>query len=220
MSADDLEDSLVVSPQPNDHDIFQARNHCDLVVYYDQSTPDTTYLHSVPSRPSGKALQILHAALHEYNYSKPLKQPPLLLAGGLDAWIEIAGPQSLKAVSAAPVKAASPGPNLYRRSQQVTRAPTPLLMERRATGISQTPPPYPTSLYDGGLQAASVHVPAEPIDLEEEQKWLERLRKERDPVSLSADEEGLRRREATAVPNNTGGSGYVRTVEEFVSDYT
>jgi ubiquitin carboxyl-terminal hydrolase 8 len=218
MSADDLEDSLIVSPQPNDHDIFKARNYCDLVVYYDQSTPDTSYLHSAPSRPSGKALQILHAALHEYNYSKPLKQPPLLLAGGLDAWIEIAGPQSLKITSAAPSKAASPAPSLYRRSQQIMRAPTPLLMERRTTGISQTPPPYPTSPYDGGLQVASAHMPAEPIDLEEEQKWLERLRKERDPVSLSADEEALRRREPTAMANNTAGGGYVRTVEEFVSD--
>jgi ubiquitin carboxyl-terminal hydrolase 8 len=219
MSADDLENSLVVSPQLHDHDVFKTRAQCDLVVYYDQSTPDTSYLHPPSRSPDGKALRILHAALHDYNYSKPLKQPPLLLGGGLDAWIDIFGLQSLKVEAAMPVATAAPVLNLHRRSQQVARAPTPLLLERRAANSQIHPPPYPASPYDSS-QSASLPMPIEPIDLEEEAKWMERLRKERDPVSLTDGEDGIKRRGTAVMPNNTGGSTYVRTVEEFVSDPT
>lgn len=221
MSADDLEDSLEVSPHTHDPDIFKARNQCDLVVYYDQSTSDTSYVNYTPSSPAGKALGILYTALVQYNFSKPLKQPPLLLVGGLDAWIDIAGIQSSKvgtavpAQSAAPAQTAAPAFNFHRWSQQVTRAPTPLLLERRAVA-SQTPPPYVP--YPGSREA-SAHMPLEPINIEEEEKWMEQLRRERDHVPLSNGDDSGPRKGPGVMPNNTGGNPYARTVEDFFKQY-
>jgi len=80
---------LVLSPD-NEQNLFEQRNEFDLVVFYDQSSTSIT---------NAPALRALFDTLYEFNYSKVLKdgRPPVLLTGGLDAWIDLVGNQSLQA---------------------------------------------------------------------------------------------------------------------------
>lgn len=96
MSAEDLEERLVLSLD-SEQKLFETRNEFDLVVYYDQDTSDTSYLQGPPTRTRAPALRFLHDVLYEFNAYKPLKdgRRPALLAGGLEAWSDLVGPQSL-----------------------------------------------------------------------------------------------------------------------------
>lgn len=158
--------------------------------------------------PQSNVLRILHNALHEFNYSKKLRRPPLLLTGGLNAWVNIFGHTSLKTEEApAPFV-----PSMHRRSQQVVRVPTPLLLECR----SQNPPPYPT--LENGVTSQAVTMPAEPgpINIEEEKVWMEQLRKENEYGSVSTMDGNTKRRRTSLTPNSAGGAVFARTVEEYV----
>ncbi|KAL2398982.1 Ubiquitin carboxyl-terminal hydrolase 4 [Exophiala dermatitidis] len=96
VSAEELEDRLVLAPDAEQAH-FSRRNEFDLVVYYDQDTNDTSYLKGPPSMTKAPALRALYDTLYEFNDTKPLKdgRPPALLAGGIDAWIDYMGAQSL-----------------------------------------------------------------------------------------------------------------------------
>ncbi len=92
ISADDIQDSMILA-DPMEKLAFEQRDKVDLVVIYDQ---DST---TVPKRSTGKpqamiVYAIIHALSH-YSYSRRLRNPPKLLAGGLDAWVEELGLQSL-----------------------------------------------------------------------------------------------------------------------------
>lgn len=104
VSAEELEERLVVSPE-HEQTLFERRNEFDLVVYYDQSTASVSYLAGPPAGTSAPHLRFLHDTLYEFNEYKPLKagRPPALLLGGLDAWIDILGQQSLATSSTAAV---------------------------------------------------------------------------------------------------------------------
>lgn len=97
VSAEELEDRLVVSPE-SEQALFEKRNEFDIVVYMDQSTSSTNFLSGPPTGSSTPALRALYDTLYEFNDYKPLKdgRPPALLLGGLDAWVDLMGPQSLK----------------------------------------------------------------------------------------------------------------------------
>lgn len=159
-------------------------------------------------------LAVLHAAITEYSFSKKLRRPPMLLEGGLDAWISVFGEGSLVQTTTEVSKVPSQT-NPWRRSKEV-RAPTPLLLERRGEISNGTAYPTPTN----GDSRPFVPMPKEPINIEEERQWLELFRKESGPVTIAAPMEGgdgkQRRRATSIVSQNTSGS-YVRTVEEFVS---
>ena len=94
MAAEDLEDRLVVSPEA-EQSLFEKRNDFDLVVYYDQSTKSDRFLRGAPTRTEANSLRALHDTLYEFDDYKPLQRPPVVLAGGLDAWIDLVGPQAL-----------------------------------------------------------------------------------------------------------------------------
>ncbi|EXJ91171.1 hypothetical protein A1O1_04280 [Capronia coronata CBS 617.96] len=96
VSAEELEDRLVLAPD-NEQAHFSRRNEFDLVVYYDQDTNDHSYLKGPPSMTKAPALRALYDTLYEFNDTKPLKdgRPPALLAGGIDAWVNYMGAQSL-----------------------------------------------------------------------------------------------------------------------------
>jgi ubiquitin carboxyl-terminal hydrolase 8 len=96
LSAEDLEDSLVLSPD-NEQTYFSRRNEFDILVYYDQYTSDVAYLRGPPTMTNAPALRALHDTLYEFNDTKPLKdgRPPALLKGGLDAWVDMMGVHSL-----------------------------------------------------------------------------------------------------------------------------
>lgn len=96
VSAEELEERLVVSPE-YEQALFERRNEFDLVVYYDQNTASVSYLAGSPVGTSAPHLRALHDTLYEFNEYKPLKagRPPALLLGGLDAWMDLVGQQSL-----------------------------------------------------------------------------------------------------------------------------
>ena len=152
MSAEELQDSLVLSPD-NEWEMFAQRDQFDYVIYYDQSTPSLEQMRrAVGQRQLG--MNYLRDALVDFNQEKPLRRPPILLKGGLDAWSDLAGPQSLVASeTASQVKTGTP----IRRS------------------------PLATSAADGNRE---LRVPKrrlrEPVELdaEEEQYWRERARAE------------------------------------------
>ena len=98
VSAEELEDRLVVSPE-SEQALFERRNEFDVIVYMDQSTSSTKFLSGPPTGSTTPALRALYDTLYEFNDYKPLKdgRPPALLLGGLDAWVDLMGPQSLKA---------------------------------------------------------------------------------------------------------------------------
>lgn len=104
VSAEELEERLVVSPD-HEQSLFEKRNEFDIVVYYDQSTKSASYLAGSPVGTSAPHLRALYDTLYEFNAYKPLKdgRPPVLLIGGLDAWIDLLGPQSLATSSTAAV---------------------------------------------------------------------------------------------------------------------
>lgn len=104
VSAEELEERLVVSPE-YEQALFEKRNEFDLVVYYDQSTDSVSYLAGSPVGTSAPHLRALHDTLYEFNAYKPLKagRPPALLLGGLDAWIDLLGQQSLATSSTAAI---------------------------------------------------------------------------------------------------------------------
>ena len=93
MSADELSDRLVVSPE-QEQTLFQRRDEFDIVVYYDQNTNDASFLVGRPSQTIAPSLRELRDTLVEFNDYKPLKdgRPPALLKGGIEAWMDIAGP--------------------------------------------------------------------------------------------------------------------------------
>jgi len=96
MSAEMLEERLVVSPD-NEQSLFAQINGFDIVVYYDQRTADTNYLRGAPSMTKAPHLRAFFDALYEFNEYRRLKdaRPPALLRGGIDAWVDFLGSNSL-----------------------------------------------------------------------------------------------------------------------------
>lgn len=95
VSAEQLEDSLVVSPA-TELALFERRDFYDLVVYYDQKTTSDRFLSGPPPSNEGRALRALHDTLYEFNAYKPLRLPPAVLIGGLDAWVALVGSAALQ----------------------------------------------------------------------------------------------------------------------------
>lgn len=100
LSAEELEERLIVSPA-DELALFEKRNEFDMVVYYDQNTSTNRFLSGPPTMTVAPALRALYDTLYEFNAYKPLRSPPVMLIGGLDAWIDLVGPQSLKSSTTA-----------------------------------------------------------------------------------------------------------------------
>ena len=96
VSAEEVEERLVVSPE-TEQSLFERRNEFDIVVYHDQRTNSTRYLRGPPTSNNAPALRALYDTLYEFNDYKPLKdgRPPALLLGGIDAWVDLMGTNSL-----------------------------------------------------------------------------------------------------------------------------
>ena len=117
LSADDIGDSLVISPnQTQEQSLFEKRGDYDLVVFYDQ---ESEFIPRPPRSPEEQALASLHRALVHLNYGKELKQSPRLLKGGLEAWVELMGPASLQSTSSSSLKTSQlrRGPTGRRKSR-------------------------------------------------------------------------------------------------------
>jgi ubiquitin carboxyl-terminal hydrolase 8 len=146
ISAMDIESSLSISPDAEET-MFSSRSKYDFVVFYDQSTSNPSYMHA-PRTEHEESLRVLHDALVEYNIEAPLKNPPMLLDGGIDAWVDLLGQASLQT------------------SHTHVGRPT-----RRS--ISHTP-----SMANSLLVGRRRHREWNPLNAEEERQWLERARTE------------------------------------------
>lgn len=162
MSADELLERMVISPEI-EQEMFMNRDQYELVVYYDADTQSQTYL----TRPMGELqtkLKYLHEALSEFNQDKPLQRPPILLVGGLDAWVDLVGNQAL--ITSDTLSRAKQGRPIQRRP---------------VAGTSQLSNPKRR------LREYN------PLDAEEEHKWMERARAESvvlpTPTSFPEEEE-------------------------------
>ena len=124
VSAEELEERLILAPDA-EQTLFSRRNEFDVVIYYDQSTNDNSYLRGPPTMTKAPALRALYDTLYEFNDTKPLKdgRPPALLTGGLDAWVDYIGVHAL----AQSRTAATLGTTQHRRAVGVGR---PLARQR------------------------------------------------------------------------------------------
>ncbi|KAI0999691.1 hypothetical protein K3495_g8506 [Podosphaera aphanis] len=85
ISGDELADSMVIAPDA-EQKLYEKRDNFDLVIVYDQSSEKIT--------DSSKLMDFTNA-VYKYGYEKRLKRPTLLLAAGLNGWIDLLGPNSL-----------------------------------------------------------------------------------------------------------------------------
>ncbi|PLW15105.1 hypothetical protein PCANC_13937 [Puccinia coronata f. sp. avenae] len=98
VSSMEIEQSLVLSPK-KEQSSFQNRSSFDYVIMYDKRSVQlpvhrskTELLHSSdPSEESTRLLLLLYLAIHKQEYIQRLKQPPMLLSGGIEGWIKVAG---------------------------------------------------------------------------------------------------------------------------------
>lgn len=163
-SAEQLYERLIISPD-EEQAMFERRHEYDVVVYYNDSTMNTDFLTKHDRNDDEVALKRLYDTLHEFNVDKPLKRPPILLKGGLDAWVDLVGPQALKmSTTAALLASGQTRLRGVRRAPAATHAAKLNLQRRRREYV--------------------------PMDPEEEQKWLEEARKGRAVVEpMPADDE-------------------------------
>ncbi|KAI4606876.1 hypothetical protein J4E81_010038 [Alternaria sp. BMP 2799] len=158
-SAEQLLDRLIISPD-EEQDMFDKRADFDVVVYYDESTKNIDFMHRHNRSDSEIALKRLFDTLHEFNADKPLRRPPVLLKGGLDAWMDLVGPQALKTSNTAGQVAAGPT-----RARAIRRSPAASHIARNNTQ----------------RRSKREYVP---MDQEEQQQWLEEARKGRAAVEV------------------------------------
>lgn len=214
MSAEEVEDSLVLTTG-SEEQLFKKRDIFDIVVYYDQQTQANNFLHSAPINDQEKCLRNLHYALWEYAYRKKLKKPPRMLAGGLDAWVDFIGPQSLKTTQVS--------------SSQINQTSTRTNLTGEVAG-RVLPSQHLNSNSSGANGVAQSHwrpilqnkVAPPSIDFEEEQRWLDQLQRESDPLTMTvplspnATTDDKTKRRGTSLVSTTSSVPYPRTVEEFV----
>ena len=199
ISAEELEERLILSP-PIELQMFERRNEYDMVVYYDQRTTSDSFLTGPPSSDAF-SLRVLHDALYEFNYYKPLLRPPLFLLGGLNAWVDVMGTHSL----AESQTAAQLGS---------TRSRTPIRRPGRAIG--RVPMASSNSTIEVRKRRMREH---HPLNAEEERKWLERSRNEEIELpsyqQALSDSESESRRHSTEEPI----SPLVHTYEDFLRKF-
>lgn len=97
ISSEEISESMVLSPSP-EQALFEGRDSYDLVVFYDQESE------RVPQSPKNSDELVavsLHRALEHLNYGRQLKRSPRILRGGLNAWVDLMGPQALQPTSSA-----------------------------------------------------------------------------------------------------------------------
>jgi len=181
-SAEQLYERLIISPD-EELSMYDRRNEYDLVVYYDESTKTNSFLHKYNNiNDRERALKRLFDTLNDFNEDKPLKRSPIFLMGGIDAWADLVGPQALKMSTTAALVASG-----QTRSRPLKRSPYP------PRGMIRNPKRREYN----------------PMDSEEQRKWLEEARRGRAVVEqppIEEDEDELE-------------SPMYRTTEEFLRRY-
>ena len=194
LSAEELEERLIVSPDKELH-LFERRDSFDSVIYYNLDTASDSFLTGPPVGTIADALRALHDTLYEFNDSKPLRKPPIMLEGGLDAWADLVGPQALATSSTAALvgskklrgQVKKPG----RPSGRVPMASANSSLEVRKRRLRDQ----------------------KPLDAEEKKRWLEKAHKEEvDPADYqNAQSDGDTDSDGEIPP-----SPFVHTYEDFL----
>lgn len=92
IQAQDLEDSFLVAPS-RELELFEKRNDFELLVFYDDSSSTMVAPTEAHLTRQHQVLQNLFTGLwSNMGWRKPLARPPMLLIGGLDAWLRLGGP--------------------------------------------------------------------------------------------------------------------------------
>ena len=195
-SAEDLEDRLVVSPESEEL-LFKRRDDFDLVVYYDQQTSSNHFLEGPPHRSSAPALRALHESLLDFNYNRKLQRPPAVLLGGLEAWIDLMGPQSLLTSRTTALMGTA-------------RSRRPLNGAGRAIGrTSMVAANSSREVQRRRLRDYN------PLDADEERVWLEKARQEEvEPADYQGQSDGDT--DSVSSHPDEPPSPFVTTYEEFM----
>lgn len=151
MSAEELGDSIVISPDA-EQELYEQRHGFDWVVFYDESSVSLKATNQ--SHENSHYLQDFARAVFDFGYSKRLKRRPMLLVGGLEAWVDIDGPGSLKTSSTSTTPATK------------TFKPTGSLGRVSVARDTQTLARRPRE--------------SRPLSKEEENKWVETLQADTD----------------------------------------
>lgn len=117
MSAEDLENRLVVSPE-GEQELFSKRHTFDAVLLYD-----------LEGR-SRAAVNDLVQILWDFSYEKPLQREPFILVGGLKAWINLLGHQ---AVTSPVMNGNTMNAAALQKARPISRLPSASLIQRRKT---------------------------------------------------------------------------------------
>lgn len=197
ISADELEDRLVVSPQV-EQTLFERRNEFDLVVYYDQETSSDRFLDRPPTDRDACTLRALYDCLYEFNLDKPLRHRPLLLLGGLDAWTDLMTPQSLVMSQTAAQTASA------RKQDLIGRPGRPIGRVRMASANS--------SLEVRRRRLRDYN----PLNADEEKTWLEKARTEGVQSADYSHAQSDSDTESTSSQSQEPPSPFVHSYDEFL----
>ncbi|KAI1429867.1 hypothetical protein F5Y12DRAFT_725926 [Xylaria sp. FL1777] len=122
ISASEIVDSMILAPA-SEKLALEQRDEFDLIVFYDQDSK------SMPQRITGNIEETvifnLKQALVHYSFPKQLTHTPKLLVGGLDAWVDAMGQQSLQTSKTQPIlrHATSTSANTRQRLRNRTLKP-------------------------------------------------------------------------------------------------
>ena len=200
VSAEDLEERLVVSPDA-EQDLFSRRNQYDIIVYYDDATASTSFLSGPPPDTRTRALRALYDTLVEFNDYKPLKdgRPPALLSGGIEGWIDLIGPHSLAQSKTAGVIGST-------KTRTAARASGPSSSRQRLAHQNSTSQVRRQRL-------ASLR----PIPSDEAQAWLKKAQEDEiDSREFQEEEESEDQAEAEAAEAHPPQSPFVPDYESFL----
>lgn len=136
LSCTDISDALVISPNA-EPSLFDDRDSYDLVVFYDQ---DSESLSRRGTNSHDAVVMSLRRALVDLNFGKPLKNPPKLLKGGIDAWTDVFGDRSLQST-----------PTTDSKLQRANRMRQPLIRRRGSKYVFSQLPEKDVETFRKGL---------------------------------------------------------------------
>lgn len=198
LSAEELEERLIVSPA-DELALFERRNEFDMVVYYDLNTSTDRFLSGSPTMTVAPALRALYDTLYEFNAYKPLRSPPVMLIGGLEAWIDLVGSQSLKLSTTAALTRSAHNRNL---------------LPGRPIGR------VPMASHNSSLEIRKRRLREyNPLNADEDRTWRETVRKE-EVQSLEYEGGQGESDVESAAPDGEGGiSPFIHSYEEFLRKF-
>jgi ubiquitin carboxyl-terminal hydrolase 8 len=189
ISADQISQSMVLAPA-EEQEHFESRDTYDLVVFYDESSLEVP---SPTDKGNGRVLSSLHRALVKYNYGKELKHPPKILKGGLEAWVDLMGPGSLKSTADSGSK---PRPGQPSRSVTIER--------RRSRYVVKQLKPDDVKEWQATIQKDVQDTAASPNFVRTREEFLRRY------PSISSEQQSMT---APVVPRPRYGSSHKNDLE-------